>query len=99
MRLLEFKITKDEMCPDKIGTTRYVVKLSTDNERELYERTNAIADSCKAADEAYEEWDKRLKAHLNVSDKLVAYYIMDDEKEPKIGGKLKIGDIELRRMS
>lgn len=99
MKLLEFKITKDEIRPDQIGKTRYVVKLSTDNERELYERTNVLGETCQAADEAFEKWNARLLAQLNISDKNIAYYIMNDEKEPKVGGKLKLNYIEMRRVS
>lgn len=98
MKLMEFKITESENRKE-IGGIRYIVKLSTKNERELYERTNAIAESCLAADIAYDDWDNRLKAHLDIIDDNVFYYIMEDEKEPKVGGILKLDDIKLKRIN
>ena len=98
MKLMEFKITESENKKE-IGGIRYIVKLSTKNERELYERTNVIAESCLAADIAYDDWDNRLKAHLDIIDDNVFYYIMEDEKEPKVGGILKLDDIKLKRIN
>lgn len=99
MKLLEFKIINDEQSPEREGSVRYVVKLSTKNERELYERTNVISEPCPAADQAYKDWDNRLKAHLDVTDELVFYYLMEDEKEPKVGEILELDDIKLERIN
>lgn len=96
MKLLEFVITESEN-PSDIGKVRYIVKLSTLNERELYERTNVITEPCPAADQAYADWDKRLKSHLDITDNLVFYYIMEDETEPKIGETFELDDIKLKR--
>lgn len=95
---MEFKITKSEN-KEEIGGIRYIVKLSTENERELYERTNVISEPCPAADQAYKDWNNRLKAHLDVTDDLVFYYIMEDEKEPKVGKTLELDDIKLERIN
>ena len=96
MKLLEFEITKSEN-PSEIGKARYVVKLSTLNERELYERTNVIAEDCPANSQAHDDWDKRLQSHLDVTDNLVFYYLMEDEPEPKVGETFKLDDLELKR--
>lgn len=96
MKLMEFVI-KESDNPSEIGKVRYIVKLSTQNERELYERTNVIGEDCHAAEQAYNDWDKRLKAHLNVTDDLIFYYIMEDEKEPKVGEPFVLDDIKLER--
>lgn len=98
MKLLEFKIIESDNEKEK-GDIRYVVKLSTENERELYERTNVIAEPCPAADQAYADWNKRLKAHLDVTDELVFYYIMEDEKEPKVGETFELDNIKLERIN
>ena len=96
MKLLEFEIIESENKEEK-GDIRYIVKLSTKNERELYERTNVMAEPCPAADQAYADWNKRLKAHLDITDNLVFYYIMEDETEPKIGETFELDDIKLKR--
>lgn len=97
MKLLEFEIIKGDY-PEEVGRVEYVVKLSTENERELYERTNVIAEPCPAADQAYKDWGNRLSAHLDVTDDLVFYYIMENEKEPKIGETLEIDTLKLKRI-
>lgn len=98
MKLLEFKITESD-SPDEIGKIRYIVKLSTSNERELYERTNVIAEDCPANDQAHVDWNKRLQSHLDVNDDLVFYYIMENEKEPKIGETLELINHKLERIA
>lgn len=99
MKLMEFKFIKDEHNPSREGDVCYIVKLSTTNERELYERTNVITEPCPAADQAYADWNKRLKAHLDVTDELVFYYIMEDEKEPKVGETFELDNIKLERIN
>ena len=50
-------------------------------------------------DQAYADWNKRLKAHLDVTDELVFYYIMEDEKEPKVGEIFELDNIKLERIN
>lgn len=96
MKLLEFEVVESEQL-GQVGRVYYIVKLSTENERELYERTNVISESCPALDQAIEAWEDRVNKHLNIPESMVYSYIMDDEKEPKVGEIFELTNIKLRR--
>ena len=100
MKLLEFKRIEDKggkygIDPD--GEYDWFVKLTNKKERELYERMNVITEDCPALVQAYDDWNGRLKANLNVEDDDIFYYFMEDEKIPRVGETFTIDELVFKR--
>lgn len=100
MKLLVFERIEDknnEHGIDPDGEWDWFVKLETEKERELYERTNVITEDCKAAAQAYDDWNWQLKKNLGVEDDDVYYYFMENQAVPKIGEQFEISGLVFRR--
>lgn len=100
MRLMIFKRIEDKEGKygiDPNGETDWFVKLDTEKKRELYERMIVITEDCKAATQAYDDWNDLLKANLGVEDDDVYYYFMENETPPKVGETYEIDGLVFRR--
>lgn len=92
MKLFKMKHIIDKNTEDQ--ELFYIVKLENEQERGVYEATH---NHYTEIEEKF--WDYYLDTFDMPSGTSLAYYLMEDEEEPKIGGTFELDGMEWERVA